>query len=134
MIEFFYNEVLDTATKSNIMDLPSLTYTPAEVGKILFEHFGNMDGAINALKTQIKTKPIEEMHVQEPDDKCGQDKHITDMQANHTSSYIPMASYKPMSLSMNLTKSKSEYDTYNPMNMNSYSQYESVEPLWSVVN
>ncbi len=141
MIEFFYNEVLDTPTKSNIMDLPPLTYTPAEVGKILFEHFGNMDGAINALKTQIKMKPIEDMPIEDmpkPDDKCGQDKHITDMQVNHTSSYIPMASYKPMSISsnelLNITKSKSEYDTYVPINMNSYSQYESVEPLWSVVN
>lgn len=54
MIEFFYNQVLDTTTKSVIMKLPPLTYTPAEVGKILFEHFGNMDGAINALKTQKK--------------------------------------------------------------------------------
>jgi ATP-dependent 26S proteasome regulatory subunit len=169
MIEFFYNQVLDTPTKMVIMELPPLTYTPAEVGKILFEHFGNMDGAIKALKTQIKTKPIvnpvQEKPIQEnpiqekckPEDKSVQDKHITDMlekaliaiapsreplvplaEAASRAPLVPLAeaasreplvpfennvtSYIPMSL----TKANSQYQPY--------SQFNSIEPLWSQVN
>ena len=154
MIEFFYNEVLDTATKSVIMELPPLIYTPAEVGKILFEHFGNMDGAINALKTQIKTKPIDKHEPEKPENKHEprdthkpenksepKDKSEPDMQEKATSqapnvpfennvlSYTPMvASYTPMSL----TNAKSEYQPIN--SGSSYALYDNVEPLWRVVN
>lgn len=136
MIEFFYNQVLDTATKSVIMDLPPLTYTPAEVGKILFEHFGNMDGAIEALEMQIKEKPIDEPVQDNPNIEMPEPNDKSILANSLVGNNVHIPSYKPMGIYSNelLTNAKSQYDTYKPMNMNSYSQYESVEPLWSVVN
>ncbi len=53
MIEFFYNCQLDEAEIAKLNTLQPLLYTPAEIGKILFENFGNKYGIFNALKIDI---------------------------------------------------------------------------------
>ena len=66
MTEFFYNCKLDTKDCEKINGIQSLLYTPAEVSKILFENFGNKDGAIDSLLS-AKDHVIEETAVAEED-------------------------------------------------------------------
>jgi SpoVK/Ycf46/Vps4 family AAA+-type ATPase len=68
MIAFFYNCTLDVDDCEKINGLVPLLYTPAEVGKILFENFGNKDGAIDCLllaKEEEESKEEEEEEEEE---------------------------------------------------------------------
>jgi hypothetical protein len=53
MVEFFYNCKLDRQDCDKIHGIRPFLYTPAEVSKILFENFGNKDGAIDCLIKEL---------------------------------------------------------------------------------
>ncbi len=56
MMEFFYNIQLSALQKKNIYQLPEETLTPAELSKIMYEHFGQPDSAIEYLANQNRLK------------------------------------------------------------------------------
>jgi len=56
MIEFFYNCTLTQDEINAINELTSEMFTPAEVGKMLFENFGNKEQAIYTIKNAKKTE------------------------------------------------------------------------------
>jgi ATP-dependent 26S proteasome regulatory subunit len=69
MIAFFYNCTLDVDDCAKIDGLVPLLYTPAEVGKILFENFGNKDGAIDCLLLAKEEEESQEEEEEEEDEK-----------------------------------------------------------------
>lgn len=56
MMEFFYNIQLSALQKKNIYQLPEETLTPAELSKIMYEHFGQPDSAIEYLANLNRLK------------------------------------------------------------------------------
>lgn len=58
MIEFFYDITLKEEEKNRMLLLKEYMISPAEMGKVMFEHFDNYHGAIDALETMNRLSSV----------------------------------------------------------------------------
>jgi len=50
MVEFFYDRILEGDQEAIVAALPEDVFTPAELSRIMFEYFTNIDGALTAMQ------------------------------------------------------------------------------------
>jgi hypothetical protein len=60
MIEFFYDISLTDSDKNIIMKTKEETFSPAEMGKLMFENFGNYQNVLETLASEYTVKEVEE--------------------------------------------------------------------------
>ena len=52
MLEFFYNTSLTAEQKKMVYNVPNCSITPAELSKIMFENFDDLEGSLNFMTTK----------------------------------------------------------------------------------
>lgn len=63
MIEFFYDISLTDSDKNIIMQTKEETFSPAEMGKLMFENFGNYQNVLETLSSEYTIKEVEKNDV-----------------------------------------------------------------------
>jgi hypothetical protein len=63
MIEFFYDISLTDSDKNIIMQTKEETFSPAEMGKLMFENFGNYQNVLETLSSEYTVKEVEKNDV-----------------------------------------------------------------------
>jgi hypothetical protein len=63
MIEFFYDISLTDSDKNIIMKTKEETFSPAEMGKLMFENFGNYQNVLETLASEYTVKEVEEENI-----------------------------------------------------------------------
>ena len=59
MMEFFYDISLTDSDKNIIMQTKEETFSPAEMGKLMFENFGNYQNVLDTLSSEYTVKEVE---------------------------------------------------------------------------
>jgi len=60
MMEFFYDIVLTEEEKQIVMETKEESFSPAEMGKLMFENFGNYKNVLETLSNEYTFKDVEE--------------------------------------------------------------------------
>jgi hypothetical protein len=63
MMEFFYDIVLTEEEKEIVMGTKEESFSPAEMGKLMFENFGNYKNVLETLSNEYTVKNVEEENI-----------------------------------------------------------------------